>query len=369
MKIGIVTQQLEQNYGGLLQNYALQTVLKRMGHQVFTIHVRRSDSIFIWLFGSLKILVKRFLGRNEFFPTFPKHKQKISQHTDQFINQYISVTKKYTWYNKNIQKTYNFDAFIVGSDQTWRPGYNYKIQDMFLDFLDDNKPKRIAFATSFGTNIWEYSQKQEKSCAVLAKKFDAISVREDSGVALCEKYLGVEATLVLDPTMLLTKVDYLSLIKESTNKKQNLVVYILDYNLEKKEIIDKLAEKLKLDILFIGNRDSHNPYVYYKKRIVPPVEEWLIALNNASFIFTDSFHGTVFSIIFNIPFICYANPHRGVSRFSSLLNVFRLSDRLISSKEELENTLINDRIDFEATNNKLDLERSKAITFLSNSLH
>lgn len=369
MKIGIVTQPLEQNYGGLLQNYALQTILKRMGHQVFTIHIRRSDSFFIWIYGSLKVLVKKLLGRNESFPTFPKHKQIISQHTEQFINKHISVTKKYTWYNKYIQKTYNFDAFIVGSDQTWRPVYNYKIQDMFLNFLDDNKAKRIAYAASFGTNKWEYSQIQEKSCAVLAKKMDAISVREDSGVALCEKYLGVKAIRILDPTMLLTKVEYLSLIKENTNKKQNLVVYILDYNQEKKDIIDKLADELKLDILFIGNRESQNPNVNYKKRIVPPVEEWLNAFNNASFVFTDSFHGTAFSIIFNIPFICFANPHRGTSRFSSLLNVFGLSAHLISSKEELDNSLISDPIDFEAINNKLDSERSKAFTFLSNSLY
>src|SRR5690606_19965537 len=96
-----------------------------------------------------------------------------------------------------------YDAVIVGSDQTWRPRYSPNIYNYFLDFLRDENVRRIAYASSFGTDKWEYNDKQTDRCSKLAKEFDMISVREKSGVDLCIRHLGVEALAVLDPTLLL----------------------------------------------------------------------------------------------------------------------------------------------------------------------
>ena len=103
---------------------------------------------------------------------------------------------------------YEYDAYVVGSDQVWRPNYNPFMKAMFLGITEREDVKRIAYAASFGTSKWEFSPQMTSECAVLAKKFDMITVREKSGVDLCREYFGVEATWVLDPTMLLNREDY-----------------------------------------------------------------------------------------------------------------------------------------------------------------
>ena len=312
MKIKIITQHLLNNYGGLLQNCALQQVLKRMGNEVDTIDYLRIVNFTPfrrYLLSWAKSFVLLFIpGKRRGFIRY-SYKGCRNALTNDFVSKWISTS--YKCYKKNMLDC--CDAVIVGSDQVWRPKYNCRIEDMFLKFAEGVPIKRIAYAASFGVDDWEFSLKQTRCCKKLAKKFDAISVREDSGVKLCNVYLGVDATWVLDPTLLLKKEDYCEVCKDvPVASEKTLVAYILDLDEPIRESCERLAKErnLTLKIFRAGLRASLT------------VPEWLAMFRDASYVVTDSFHGTVFSIIFEKEFKCIYNEGRGAARFESLLNLY-----------------------------------------------
>lgn len=379
MKIGILTQPLYNNYGGILQNYALQKILKDMGHEVWTIDRRYERMPLYVRYGSVaKRIIKNILGKRVPLRawTTKEEEVKISTHTHRFIKENIQQTKSIysTKEIVQIQKQYNFDTFIVGSDQVWRPQYSPRLTNYFLDFVEkDQNVKKIAYAASFGVDYWEYSKKEKKKCANLVKKFDAISVREDSAIEICKTYLGVEAVQVLDPTLLLDKTDYIHLVEKDNvpKNKGKLFVYILDRTKEKDEIVKELSNYKKIDPFEVMPVKSFDEVGVKKLEqcIFPAVTEWLRAFMDAEFVITDSFHGTVFSIIFEKPFLIIGNKDRGLTRFTSLLNLFRLENRLIYSSNELTNySIIDKAIDYSHVNSLHQEEKEKSINFLSSSL-
>lgn len=334
MKIAILTLYPQHNYGGILQAYALQTVLERMGNSVTVIVQEHKNAMKSWkapLFLGKRIL-RNVLGKKT--PLFIEWKiQKEApimwKHTIGFVNQYIHLCpyKNFKSINEN-----DFDAFIVGSDQVWRPTYLHnKPEEAFLNFTDGWNIIRLAYAASFGVDAWEYSSKQTRECSRLAKKFDGIAVREDSGVTLCHKYLGVDAKNVIDPTMLLTVEDYLNLVKKHKTHviEGDLMTYILDDTDKKEKLVERVAHEKGLKP-FLARSKSSDMASSIENRIQPPVEQWLRSFIDSKFVITDSFHGTVFSIIFRKQFIAVGNKQRGMSRFISLLNMFNLQDRLVN---------------------------------------
>ena len=371
MRIGILTLPLHTNYGGILQAYALQTVLERMGHEVKVINKIFNYNLPLWKqpFVYTKRILRNLIGDK--FPIFYEQQVKkeipiIRRHTNEFIGKYIHIhdVKRYTDLKES-----DFDAIVVGSDQVWRPKYFGKIEDAYLQFAKDWDIKRIAYAVSFGTDEWEYSKKQTKRCSRLVKKFDAVSVRELSGVNLCQEHFDIVAEHVLDPTMLLEKNDYVQFFenKEIPVSKGNLLVYILDETAEKRSLVDKIAQKKGL-IPFWANSKVENMSAHIMERIQPPVEQWLRGFYDAEFVVTDSFHACVFSLIFNKPFIAVANGKRGVSRFDSLLRKFGLINRMLYSIDELSSNLIYENINFKEINTLTRLESDKIIYFLKHSL-
>lgn len=229
---------------------------------------------------------------------------------------------------KDYIESENFDAFIVGSDQVWREEYSPSIKNFFLDFLEPNdNRKKIAYAASFGKRNDYISEKNFSYCKGLIKKFDAISVREKSGLEILKDDFNIQTGIkVLDPTLLLSKEDYLKIIKPKDLRfKNNLVTYILDKNEKKINIINKIANENHYDIHEINA--NYNGYKMHS------ISEWLGAFASAKFIITDSFHGCVFSIIFNKPFIVISNNDRGLDRFISLLSDFRLLGNMFSEED------------------------------------
>ena len=321
MKIGILTQPLHANYGGILQNLALQKVLKEMGHEVWTLDYNR----FTWLdwFDNVsRVLILKFLGRNVGFSETPTKKRRNEIPLRRFANKYINLTKPRTKkFTGKILRKYSLDAVVVGSDQVWRPKYNLCIEDCFLKFASNFDIKRVSYAASFGTDEWEYTQQQTELCAILAKRFNGISVREKSGVALCKKYLGVTATHVLDPTLLLHSQDYVQLLSQIPERKPFIFAYLLDKSEEKTRKVVEISTRIGLPYLIKGadNTISDND----------SIELWLSYFRDAAFVATDSFHGTAFSIIFNKDFYVFGNEKRGNSRFDSLLEIFDLKDRMV----------------------------------------
>lgn len=245
MKIGILTQPLHNNYGGILQAYALQKVLKDMGHKVWTINREYTPSGYDrFMFTMRRLLVKLFHKEMSIPSWQVKEKGSILRYIRAFVEDNIQTTEEITSTKQlsSLHRKYAFDAYIVGSDQVWRPKYSPCITNYFLDFIEnDCTIKKIAYAASFGEDKWEFTKRQTQKCARLAKQFHAISVREDSAIRLCNNYLGVDALHVLDPTMLLDKEDYIALINKGNTHptKGNLFVYILDKNKNKYNIVPK----------------------------------------------------------------------------------------------------------------------------------
>lgn len=166
----------------------------------------------------------------------------------------------------------HFDGFVVGSNQVWRPDYNKNgmLENMFLDITGNEAVKRVAYAVSFGVDIWEYSEEQTRICKELIRKFDAISVREKSGLKLCSDYLCVEATHVLDPTMLLDTGDYNSLIdKQHIGKVDGgLFCYILDTSSTKLNAMDYVEKATGLKRYICLQLVPENSYTFSIKRVV-----------------------------------------------------------------------------------------------------
>ncbi|RUM78994.1 MAG: polysaccharide pyruvyl transferase family protein, partial [Candidatus Thioglobus sp.] len=198
-----------------------------------------------------------------------------------------------------------------------------------------------------------------------ALKFDAISVREDSAIKLCQKYLKTDAVQVLDPTFLLDTTDYLKLVEQMNENVEignnRACVYILDMNKHKQDIIREVLKTKKLTLHRIGKPT---------KKGFPSIESWINGFDKSEFIITDSFHGTVFAILFNKPFISIVNEGRGTTRFTSLLKLFGLSKRLITptTNPQKIKEIISSPINYNEVNQILSVQRDLSKSFLINIL-
>lgn len=384
MKIGILTQPLRNNYGGLLQAYALQATLKKMGHEAWIIRRIPANKTIIWKFGSKfkKIILKYLFGKKSIPYPFKKNatitqneNNIISSFTSLFVKEYINPVTELIESNRKFKKVTkeDYNAFIVGSDQVWRLKYSPNILNFYLDFAVLYKNiKRVAYAASFGVGEWHYSKRLTKKCKYLANKFDAISVRENSAVKLCKEHLNVNVEHLVDPTLLLTKDDYLELIDEESehDNKAILFYYILDNSKEIEDLIKAYSQKLNLEPFTVMPAQSFSIETrsQIKNCIYPSVEKWLNGFNDAKFVITDSFHGCIFSILFNIPFVALGNIKRGLTRFDSLLELFDLYDRLVLADDILSHEIITESIDWNKVNEKVEKEKMKALLFLKENL-
>ena len=372
MRIGILTQPLKANYGGILQAYALQVALRKLGHQVWT-EDRLEDtatlkrSLYLRIKNFLYILIKKR-------KCIIKNKTAYRAFTYQFINSHIRLTAISQSHTKEMFSQYGFEAYIVGSDQVWRPVYSPFLYNYFLDFTKNDSVKRISYAASFGSDEWEFTPEDTVYCASLLKKFDAVSVREKTAVQLCKTYFGVDAVHTLDPTLLLTKEDYLSLITKKTLRKygKNCMAYFLDVNSDKYNILRDVSSQLQ----YKGKTISFSPnpppkeWNFFKNHYYLSIENWLNQFNQASFVITDSFHGCVFALLFNKPFVVVDNKRRGSARFQSILGLFDLQDRLVDSYDDFlcRKTELFTPIDYDRVNAILEIKRAESICFLKSAL-
>lgn len=373
MKIGILTHPLGTNYGGMLQNFALQTALKECGHEPVTLYYESLTPLKIKVMSMAGRLVKKMMGRRVPLRGWPTEREArvIAQYTEQFIDKYIATTRKCELHELASLKSENFDALVVGSDQVWR-GVDGNVDAFFLsDFVDVKVPK-LAYAASLGVDWWPFGAAQTARCKELVKQFGAVSVREDNAVALCRENLGVDAKWTLDPTMLIDKRYYEDAVKAYETKacpKNMMMVYVLDKSATKKDIVAKVGEELGLtphSVMSGAHFYDVGPR-HLDDCIFPPVEEWLKGFIEAEYVVTDSFHGTVFSIIFNKPFVSIANNERGRGRFNSLLGMFGLEDRLVDSWEQTEKVL-RAPIDYKKVNEILEARRGESLAFLKDNL-
>lgn len=358
MKIGLLTLPISDNYGGILQCVALYNFLKHQGHDVVLLYKVHKTPL--W-----KGVVKKLLSAMPFcdIKNFKSNRKKKILHLP-FINNSISnisYNLKSTADLAEAVKKYGLEAVVVGSDQVWRLKYinDQYYKSFFLDFVND-KVKKIAYAASFGKDYWE-GRGDEAEIGKLLERFDFISVREESGVDICKNTFGVKKDIhhVLDPTMFWSKDFYMSLMpSKSFNKKISLLTYVLDESDDKKRIISACMEERDIP----SENVLHLKGFGDKKRYYT-VPEWLEAFSKADFIITDSFHGVVFSIIFNKQFVAIANKDRGLDRFTSLLGMFNLKHRLVSDCD-LDFKQLESDIDYDQINNKVTEQQEKSLGFL-----
>ena len=343
MRVGIVTQPLYANYGGILQNYALQQVLKRMGHEPITLDYMPSLSFGRYLLYAGKTLLCSFYPSKRHRLKPYSHFLKRPSEIKAFVEGNISLTGTIPYYTERILKKYGIEALLVGSDQVWRYSYNsHYLEDMYLAFAKDYDCPKVVYAASFGVEKWDYPEEKTEEARTLIKQFKAVSVRENSAVDLCRDYLGVESTVDLDPTLLLKASDYLRFCSDYSNEAPYLAAYVLDVTEEKQAFIEKIAKEkgLKVKTMTVSNSGCS-------------IEEWLSTIKNASFVVTDSYHGTLFSILFEKQFHTFINKERGADRFLTLFAKLGIDE---------------DTIDYGTVINQLDNCRQESLAFISESL-
>lgn len=395
MKVGILTLPLSINYGGILQAYALQTVLERLGHETVVINRNILWTVPGWklpLIHAVRRAGRVLTGKDIDVDKEISHNNAVlsrSRYTAMFVSSHIRTVTvdRYSDLSERM-----FDAIVVGSDQIWRPKYFYAdIRDAYLHFARKWQIRRVAYAASFGTDEWEYTPEQTAACAALAGRFDAVSVREDGAVELCRSRLGVDSVRLLDPTLLLDAEDYVSLLSPADRSRYarlcsassapassgRLFVHFLDGSPQKHSFAERAGSEWGLSPFSLqqpaeaGSGISSVTTPGVPAGILgewtpqPPVEDWIGAFLKADAVVTDSFHGCIFSMIFRKPFIVIGNKERGMSRFVSLLSLLGLEDRLV---ESADGPLPGPDVDFAPAYERLRGLRRESLDFLQKNL-
>lgn len=375
MKIAILTQPLGHNYGGLLQAFALQKYLKDQGHDVETLDRRAPEQPLQAAREYCINTAKFLLGRIGTVPTSDKLGMMYQQ-LEAFRDRNLTLSPRITSEQalRDYYRSLPFDAFVVGSDQVWRPRYSPALSNYFLDFLDDiDRPaRRLSYAASFGVDEWEFTPEATARCRELLARFDAVSVREESGVALCEQYLGRSAEYVPDPTFLLERADYETLIGSHSgpDNRGQVLSYVLDTQPSKQQIVTRVVDSLGSKSFTVKPQKSLMEVrrANFDECRYPGVDTWLQGFRDASFVVTDSFHGTVFSILFNKPFIAVGNRTRGLSRFHSLLSQFGLQERLVENADDITPERLQTDIAWESVNRIRQQQQALGRQFLNDNL-
>lgn len=371
MKIALFIFRFGPSHGSILQTYALTRTLEGMGHEVTIIDRQRPITLNdynVCMRRVVKGLLKGQFSWHDFYlGSFSQYMmKKLNVFIDKELrHQTITLTSDIKL--KKIGKG-DYDAYIVGSDQTWRPRYVYNIYNYYLDFVPQERDvKRVAYAVSFGSSEWEYSEAEERRCKELVRLFNGVSVREDDAVKTCKNHFDINAQHVLDPTMLLTADAYYKIIGKKDAVKEKYVGYnYLDFTDEKMKMVSRISEALELPARQI-NSMTENPTAKVKDKVAPSIEEWMGGIANSEFVIVDSFHATVFAIIFHKNFVTVGNERRGLARFTSLLRMFGLEDRLVLG-DELNMKQLENNIDWGKVERKMDEMRYSSKAYLRNQL-
>lgn len=366
MKLGIVTINDFGNYGNRLQAYALQYFLRKLNNDidVETIYFSKDKYILHNSIINSKFIRKYIFNRHGFRDSVNNNSafyDIIKQYNmKKFTDKYIKTIYPYC-IEKDINKKY--DYFIIGSDQIWNP---YVAEGDILFYKNINRDKRIAYAPSVGissipSNLVNIFNK-------MIKNTKCISVREVAGADIIEKITGNRPPVLVDPTLLLSTNDWDQIAEKplwyNDSKKYIFVYYINDLPIQVKNELVKLSEKYNLEIVNLMDQSNFDIYVSSPGEFV-----WLI--KNCEMVYTDSFHGTVFSIIMKKPFVVCPRENSGMdmnSRIDTLLDLFNLKNRVGYPKNgyKIDNPLY---IEFKNIDSILFEEKKKAAMYLKSALN
>ena len=372
MKICVITLHTVNNYGSVLQTYATQKILEQMGHSVQVIDYWRASN-------QLDAKVNDLLHHKKLKPFYKIlqnsvvrssvtklcEMKAISDHEpfEKFLNQRVHLSRRYNDYAELEANPPEADVYITGSDQVWNSIWNNGFERAYyLEFVPDSK-KKIAFSASIGReriDDWEI----EPMRASLSR-YQAISMREESGVHLLRDKLGIDASLTLDPTLMLPGSQWLELCrKKRIMEDAYILVYQLNNNWKMDQYIEQLASRYGLKILRLTYGRGNKSQVG-RKLVRPSVEEFLGAFAGAECVVTDSFHATSFALNLGIDFISIP-PEKFSVRIKDILQLTHTESRLLSDYENFE--IYNETTDYDKVQNVLENMRMQSLHFLTQAL-
>lgn len=376
-RVGITTstQSFGDNYGAILQACALSSKLKSLGYAPYIIRYQvegeyeRGRAPFMMrlnatllnrnvsMYAKKTLILNRVLKRSAKI----KFREFSSAHL-------IFYNEGPLAFDKLRQNPPDLDAFITGSDQVWNPVIHNNTNDpgYFLDFVPIDK-RRIAYAPSIGVDHIPESCKIDLKCYL--DKFHAISIRERSGADIIRSVCGIDVPVVLDPTLLLTSSEWDEFSQSTSFLPKE---YILCYKFGKSRVMDAtiktLSKQLQLPVVAI----PASPETKFKTDFRIGPGEFLSAIKNARIVCTDSFHASVFSIIYNKPFLAFPR-HADTAKYSmnnrmtDLLGTFGLLNQYITEVQNVDYNWVLE-VSYDSTYEIIERKRIESMNYLINSL-
>lgn len=346
MSIGVFTFNDGTNYGATYQMYALQQVLKRYDERVEVVNYQHEKK-------KNKINIRKII----FLPIKLIKEYKFKK----FRKKYIKFSK--TKYDTNLvkQNPPMYDVYITGSDQVWNPRtMSEDIRDVYFLHIGDEKIRRISYAPSIGVQTLE--KKDEDYIRKKLERLDYISIREETGKELIKDLTSKNVEVTLDPTLLLKKEDWMKIERNSNIPKEK---YIFVYTIEPSEkvidMINYIAQNRNMKIVHTGFLKKYQNEI--RKPFVGP-NEFLSLVHNADLVLTNSFHGTVFSLIYQKDFFAFPRGEMN-SRIKNLLEKVDLKNRFIEDIKDIDNC---SEIDYNKVLKCLNFQRSKSIKYIEKAL-
>lgn len=371
-KVALFTCHNDPNYGSMLQAYALAAVIKGLGEDAEYINYSTSPDPY-----TLKRIIRRILGCpihiiRKFFKTrkiqgelsffqSPDFKETMNAF-ERFHRQYIPVSAK-RYHSDTIGKRldiYSYDIYMVGSDQSWSPHLYRPNKPYMLDFAD--LPKRCSYAPSLGTT--EIPQDYLNLLKQKLSSFDHLSCREVANSRLLTEVLGREVTHVLDPTLLLTRLDWDKVAKVSSINGDYILAYILGEKDTVIEFAEKLGHEKGLPVYYVVTRPKYLSMPNAINGIGP--DDWVGLIRGARYVVTDSYHGCLFCINFNINFYAFSKREGDLNtqdnaRILEFLSTIGLNHRYQNDRNHPQIMPDND---FENVNRIISALREKSIAYL-----
>lgn len=358
-KIGIITFHAAYNYGSALQATALQKFLEKNGYQVDILN----------FFDQLDMRqYKLFRTHYYFFPpviiedlrAYKNNKKRILSYQN-FQSQFMNITKRVFYSNEDLKDIKDdYDAFICGSDQIWNTSCTKGVKKpYFLDFAHDSDAFTMSYAPSIAHDNIEKEYQEDFIHEVNA--LDVVSIREETGRNIIKDLTGRDATVVLDPTLLLNKEDYVQYMMPLNIPKKYVYVYCLEYNEDVYNYAYELAKEKNIELVYFKKINSLRFKNCMNSFIYGP-GEFLFLIQNAEYIVTNSFHATVFSILFEKKFTTFTTK-RSFSRMIDFLRKLGLSNRINCDKSK-----IDDSINYDEIHHRLNDMKRKSTDFLLTKL-
>lgn len=302
MKIGIITYSCAQNYGAVLQTYALYSVLKEMGHDVFVVdYIPERYQIGVEGYEDKYLEHTNFWKKNKLLMYIWKRtrykcmKDNMKIFRD-FLNKNVVLSKTYYSYEELLKETPEADLFVTGSDQVWNSDFLWGEKIDLPYYLAFSNGKKISYASSFGKT--KLTNEEKPLIYNELRKYSHISVREKSGKNIVNE-LGLEAVDVVDPTLLYGGERFKAMAGEQTVQNPYILVFQITYDKRLVAMAQRLAKKVGKELVVIIPKMEDKLKAKKHSIVLPKVEDWIAYFANTDYVITDSFHATAFSIMFH----------------------------------------------------------------------